>query len=248
MMRTEESKTMDNVFTLDSKVGDVTGDGVPDLVYLTGHKADGPSGLFADNITLVIQDGLDGSIRAFKPKFNAGYNARLFLGDFDGDGTDDIKISIDAGGSGGYGIHYVDTFKNYAFRTLFDFETYNAAQSFKVDYLNDYRVSVACTSLNKLYILDLVTKGPEYLSQFYRDDGTLIKPTEGEVLALGALMPVAADARTPVFGLLAYRRIIGTTNADTLGFMENLLFWDGTKFATKYLVASIPGTDLMSHF
>lgn len=44
-------------YLLDMKQGDVTGDGIPDQIYLIGHKPDGPSGIFADHITLVIQDG-----------------------------------------------------------------------------------------------------------------------------------------------------------------------------------------------
>ena len=85
---------------LDFKRGDVTGDGIPDSVYITGNKPDGASG-FADNITLIVEDGRDQSIQAIKPENNAGYSARLFLGDFDGDPTDDIKISMAMGGSGG---------------------------------------------------------------------------------------------------------------------------------------------------
>jgi hypothetical protein len=230
---------------LDFKRGDVTGDGIPDSVYITGNKPDGASG-FADNITLIVEDGRDHSIQAIKPENNAGYSARLFLGDFDGDHTDDIKISMDMGGSGGYGIHYIYSFKNFIFRQLFDFEAYNKAYVFKVNYEDFYRVSVGSTGLNKLFMLDISTKGSDYLSQFYREDGKLKAPVQGEVLSLGALLPVMADERGNTYDLLAFQRIIGTTNADTLGYIQNLLYWDGRRFATKFIVASVPGTDLIA--
>lgn len=46
-----------NMSILDFKQGDVNGDGIADVIYLCGNKADGPTGIFADNIALFIQDG-----------------------------------------------------------------------------------------------------------------------------------------------------------------------------------------------
>ena len=84
---------------LDWKTGDVNGDGVLDTVYLYG-QVDGPPGIFADNITLVIQDGRSNKSTTVHLKNNAGYNARLFLGDFNKDTVPDIMVSIDTGGVG----------------------------------------------------------------------------------------------------------------------------------------------------
>jgi len=83
--------------------GDVNGDGIPDNVYLTGIKTPGIQ--FIQNITLVIQDGMTGRFAVISLSENAGYNPTLFLGDFTGDGADDILISIASGGSGGIMYH-----------------------------------------------------------------------------------------------------------------------------------------------
>ena len=93
------------------KMGDVNGDGVLDTVYLYG-QFDGPPGIYADNITLVIQDGRSTKSTTVHLKNNAGYNARLFLGDFNKDAIPDIMVSMDTGGSGGYGIFYIYSFRN----------------------------------------------------------------------------------------------------------------------------------------
>ena len=88
-------------------VGDVTGDKVPDHVYLTGAKT--PDSPFIQQITLHVQDGRTGNITNVPlPKnANAGYNPYLFLGDFTGDGVADMLISIATGGSGGIMYHYL---------------------------------------------------------------------------------------------------------------------------------------------
>jgi len=79
--------------------GDVTGDRIPDTIYLTGIKT--PQSPFIQNITLLIQDGRTGRLTGIQLPENAGYDPSLFLGDFTGNGVADILISIATGGSGG---------------------------------------------------------------------------------------------------------------------------------------------------
>lgn len=235
-----------NTYLLDMKLGDVNGDGTIDKVFLYGNKPDGPTGVFIDNINVVIQDGRTNKIKTIFPKFNAGYNARLFLGDFTKDKIDDIKISIDSGGSGGYGYFYIYSFKNNILREIFNFDKYNKEYKFKVDYADLYKVTVSNVMLDKLFILDISYKGYDYISQYYDENGSLKKPVQGEVLALGGLVPFVNDEKNNGFDLLALQRIIGTFNADTLGYVENLLTWDGQKFVSSRMTVSILGTNLTS--
>ncbi len=228
---------------LDSRRGDVTGDGVPDLVYITGRITDAGEAPLTENITLVIEDGRDGSIRAIKPEHNAGRNPRLFLGDFDGDRADDIKISMEADVSGGMGSHYIYSFRDYVFRELFNSDAYNDAHQYKVYYNDFYRVAVGNIRLNKLFMLDIKNRGDAYLSQLYRDNGKLIAPAKGAALPLGALLPVA-DERRGTYDLLARQRIAGISDTDTLGYIESLLHWNGQAFDVLYTVASVPGMSI----
>ncbi|WP_053372049.1 hypothetical protein [Paenibacillus sp. FJAT-27812] len=237
----------DNVL-LDMKQGDVNGDGIPDHVYLFGNKPDGPSGIFADQITLVIQDGYTQHRTVVPLQNNAGYNAALFLGDFDQNKIPDILVSIDTGGSGGYGIFYVYSFAHNTLRLLFDSESYNQQYKFRVQYEDMYKVTVSSPQLDLLFTIDISGKGYSYLSAYYNDDGKLKKPMQGEVLALAALNPIATAGNRASFDLLALQRIIGTTNADTLGYVENLLTWDGSTFISSRLTVAILGTHLISHF
>lgn len=115
-----------NTYLLDMKIGDVTGDGVPDKVSLYGSKSGDSTEIFADNITIVIEDGRTKQKETITPTFNLGYNAKLFLGDFTKDNIADIKVSIDSGGSGGYGYIYIYSFKNNNLQEIFNFDEYKS--------------------------------------------------------------------------------------------------------------------------
>lgn len=228
---------------LDWKTGDVNGDGVLDTVYLYG-QLDGPPGIYADNITLVNKDGWSNKSTSVQLKNNAGYNARLFLGDFDQDNIVDIMVSIDTGGSGGYGIFYIYSFRNNLLHEIFNVDKYNHDYTFDVNYADFYRVRVESARLNLLFIIDISEKGIDYLSQYYDKDGLLINPVKGGVLDLGALNPIIPNTKSYNYDLLALQRIIGTTNADTLGYVENLLTWEDTKLVSSRVVVTIPGNNL----
>ena len=157
---------------MDWKTGDVNGDG----------QFDGPPGIFADNITLIIQDGRSYKSTGVHLKDNAGYNARLFLGDFNKDSVPDIMVSIDTGGSGGYGIFYIYSFKNNSLHELFSVDNYNEKYTFQVNYEDFYRVRVESPRLNVLFTIDISNRGPDYLSQYYDVNGMLKNPLKGEVL------------------------------------------------------------------
>ena len=102
--------------------------------------------------------------------------------------------------------------------------------------------------LDKLFILDISYRGYDYVSHYYDEYGKLKQPVQGEVLALSTLIPIVNDEKTNAFDLLAFQRIIGTSNSDTLGYIENLLSWDGQKFVSSRMFASIPGTNLISPY
>jgi len=144
---------------------DVTGDGIPDNVYLTGIKT--PDGLFTQYITLVIQDGRTDRFTNVPLSENVGYNPRLFLGEFTGEGIDDIFISIDSGGSGAIMYHYIYSFINNIPQLLFDFNSYNEEYKYEVTYKDNYKVEVVSRKNNKKYIIDISTRGDEYLHEIY---------------------------------------------------------------------------------
>jgi len=207
--------------------GDVNGDGIPDNVYLTGIKtSDSP---FTQNITLTIQDGRTGRFTNVPLSDDSGYNPRLFLGEFTGDGIDDIFISINSGGSGAIMYHYIYSFINNTPQLLFDFNLYNDEYNYEVTYKDNYKAQVISRKNDRNYIIDLSTRDDEYLHEIYYENGKLKSPISGFVNPLSGLYPVDFDSNN-VYELLAYQKIAGRYNADSLGYVLNTLKWKNNMF------------------
>jgi hypothetical protein len=218
---------------------DVTGDRVPDNVYLTGTKtSDSP---FIQEITLIVQDGRSGARTRVPLSENAGYNPTLFLGDFNGNGADDILIRIDSGGSGAFTFDYVYSFINNSPQLLFDFNVYNETYQYDVTYQDNYKVKVVSKANNQTYIIDISKRGSEYLNEIYNANGKLKKPISGFVNPLSGLYPVDFDSNG-VYELLAYQKIAGLYNADALGYVMNTLGWKNNHFVLQTQYVAISGT------
>jgi hypothetical protein len=218
--------------------GDVTGDRLPDNVYLTGIMT--PDSPFIQNITLLVQDGRSGELTSVPLRENAGYNPTVFLGDFTGNGVDDIFISIATGGSGGIMYHYIYSFVDNTAQLLFDFNVYNEQYQYEVTYQDYYKVEVVSMINNKKYIIDISTKGIEYLNEIYDENGKLKSPITGFVNPLSGLYPVDFDSNKR-YELLAYQKIAGRYNADSLGFVLNTLAWLDNRFVLQNQYVAILG-------
>jgi hypothetical protein len=216
--------------------GDVNGDRIPDHVFLTGIKTQNSP--FTQEITLVVQDGRTGRITRVPLRENAGYNPRLFLGEFTGDDIADIMISIDSGGSGAFMYHYIYSFLNNQPKLLFDFNLYNEEYKYEVTYMDFYRVEVVSKKNDHKYMIDISNRGDEYLHEIYNNNGKLKTPISGFVNPLSGLYPVDFDSNH-VYELLAYQKIAGRYNADSLGYVLNTLKWKEHSFILEVQYVAI---------
>ncbi|MBW9152668.1 VCBS repeat-containing protein [Clostridium estertheticum] len=207
--------------------GDVSGDRIPDNVYLTGIKKYGSQ--FIENITLEIQNGMTGEFTNITFSDNAGYNPTIFLGDFTGNHVDDILIGINSGGSGGIMYYYIYSFINNKVQVLLDFNEYNDLYKYDVIYKDNYNVEVISKINKQKYIIDISNRGLDYLNEIYYANRKLKVPINGFVNPISGLYPVDFDSNT-VYELLAYQKIAGRYNADALGYVLNTLKWENNKF------------------
>lgn len=220
--------------------GDVTGDGIIDNIYLTGIMT--AASPFIQKITLHVQDGSSGKFTSVPLRENAGYNPTVFLGDFTGNGVDDIFISITTGGSGGIMYHYLYSFVGNTPQLLFDFNVYNEQYQYEVFYQDFYKVKVISKANNTTYVIDISTKGSEYLNEIYDENGKLKRAITGFVNPLSGLYPVDFDSNNQ-YELLAYQKIAGRYNADALGYVLNTLGWLDHRFVLQNQYVAILGSE-----
>jgi len=221
--------------------GDVTGDRIPDNIYLTGIKTiDSP---FIQNITLVIQDGKTGMRNYVSFKSNAGYNPTIILRDFTGNGVKDILISIASGGSGGIMFYYIYSAINNIPELLFDYNIFNETYKYKVIYKDFYKVEVINVTDKIKYIIDISYKGQDYLNEIYDSNGKLKSQIEGFVNPLSGLYPIDFDS-DGIYELIGYQRIAGLYNADSLGYIQTGLQWSGKKFDIFNQYVAINGVEI----
>lgn len=212
-----------------AKQADVTGDGVPDKIILSGEK-DQASDIFIKNITLAVEDGRTKRVDTISFSNNAGYNPRLFIGDLNCDGVQDILISIDSGGSGGFGFYYIYSYKNNIFNKLFDNDEFNRMFKYEVMFREGCRVSVYSEYFLRTYLIDVSSRVDFYEEQgVYNRNCKLLKPVEGFVPGLNNLYPQMINNKN-CYALLAVQRVIGLFGADTVGYLETVLEWDQTQF------------------
>ncbi|MFJ7408569.1 MULTISPECIES: hypothetical protein [unclassified Lysinibacillus] len=226
---------------IQTKFGDINGDGFFDTVFLMGIKT--PESPLWQNLTLVVFYGQTRQFQQIGLKENIGYNPTIFLGDFTGDHIEDILVISDTGGSGGIINGEIFSSINGKLLSIFDTESFNNKFTYSVNYLNNYKASVRSTNPKKRYILDLNYKGADYLAEIYNKDGILKQPIEGWVDPISGLYPVDY-AREGTYQLLAYQKIAGRYHADGLGYVENILKWNGREFVVDRQSVSIYGEDL----
>ncbi|WP_404460384.1 VCBS repeat-containing protein [Sutcliffiella horikoshii] len=223
-----------------SSTGDVNGDLIPDSVYVTGYRES--EGYIIQNMVLGIRDGATGVSVSIPLKENMGYDPMLFLGDFTGDGINDIFISIPTGGSGGTTNTYIYSFVNNEPRLLFDSDAFNQTYQYEVTYKDNYKVEVVSKRNDARYLIDLSLRDAGYLNEIYDANGKLKAPISGWVDPISGIYPIDFGF-DGIYDLLAYQQIAGSYHADTVGTMQNRLKWNGYMFVLDYQDLAIYGSN-----
>lgn len=161
-----------------------------------------------------------------------GYNPKITLLDFTGDGGDDIYLTVESGGSGGYEFFNIFTFRNCCLTKLFSSQEFNQISQYTAMYMDGCKVAVMPNDGSALYLIDISCRDEAYLSQIYDEDCILLAPVSGMVGGANYSQSIINGGRTD---LQVYQRITGLYNADQLGNVITSLSYVGGKF-TPYMV------------
>ena len=226
---------VDAPYIFDSQIADVTGDQIDDFVYLAGNKKS-PDAIYQEDITIYIIDGVTNEVTEQKLDLTGGYGSILFLGDFNGDETNDVYVAISSGGSGNIHYYYIYSFKDKKTEELLNYTDLNELYEWSISFINDYGVIVKNNTLNQSYKLDLSNQNQELLEKYYTSEGKVKENLKGEVLALGDLCPIMTLAGNKTYDLLASHRVIGVATVDNLGVVQIYLTYKDGEFVPYEIV------------
>ena len=220
--------------------GDVNGDGVPDILWLSGTRADDSAAW--QQVKLVVQDGRTCLTTTLPLPAEIAYSPALTLSSLTGPGKKDILVSLPTGGSGGITQYAVYAYLDGAYQQIFSSEAYERQYAYGVYFLDGYTVKAFSQQNRQEYLIDISAKGADYLNAIYHANGTLKQPVEGFVNPLSGLFPIDFSL-SGQDSLLAYQKIAGQYNADSLGYFLNTLRWQGDAFVLTDQMVGIFGSD-----
>ncbi|MDD3341552.1 MAG: VCBS repeat-containing protein [Bacilli bacterium] len=224
---------MKEYFLIDKKVGDVTGKGMLYEIDLLGKYVDKKNTQMVESLKIEVRDQRKRLVQKIFIPDVIGYQPTLLLLPFRNKEIEDIFVSIESGGSGAFGYFYLYGYEGNQFEKIFDTSQFNKMFSYVVPYLKQYQVEVLNQTLKRKYMLDIKDRGPEYLNQIYQKNGQLIKPIFGDVSDLNQLFPLDING-DGIYELATLQRVIGLYNADLLGYLQTVLYWQKNHFDLFY--------------
>lgn len=228
----------EQMYVVDLKEADVTGDEMADQIILVGKKIFSPEDIFTDQLTIVIQDGASKKYSAITDEQFSGYAGKLMINDFTGDQVADVMVTASTGGSGGIVNHMIATFIANDSKLIFA-ELENMGVQMIGEYVDGYQVELEVKNIaavSQTVTIDLHGRKEMYIEQaIYKADGQLLKEIQPIVYPFSRLEVVDVDF-DGVYELRGTQRIVGAYGADGIGFIESLWKYEDGKWQAKNLM------------
>ena len=222
-----ELKLSENTYVSDYKYIDITGDNLEDNVILTGAKTN-KDDIYFENLNIIVQNGKTKKfIKAFLGKDSGGYEPTIFLGDFNGDKIRDIFVKMPTGGSGGFIDYSIINFNGNNSRVLWDSKKNNNEIDVTGKFEDNFIANLSSKKLNKTFQINLSPNMVPYIdSNIYDKDGKIKENIEPWTSGFSEVTPLDTD-KDGIYELIVSQRIVGTCNADTIGYLQSEWKWDG---------------------
>ncbi|GAB6137952.1 hypothetical protein [Halanaerobaculum tunisiense] len=223
-----------NIEIIESKIVDVTGDGIKDKVALVGSKVGKNKSPFRDNLTIIVRDGKSQEYTKATYQNFVGYEPKLLVKEFSGDKVNDVMVTANSGGSGGIYYHLIATFKNAKAKVVFD-EDNNRGVKVTGQFIPNFRARLKFVDFKKEVILDISENKDDYINQkVYNQKGVLVqrKLIRPYSYPFNELEPVDYD-NDGKYELKGIQRIVGTCNADTIARIESIWSYNNQQWSLE---------------
>ncbi|GKU24542.1 hypothetical protein [Clostridium folliculivorans] len=202
------------------KEGDVTWYFSRDKIILTG-ECPYVETTFTNNIELIVQPRGKKRPSLVKIPFS-GYYFQIFLGDFNGDGRDEILVRGSFLEVRGYAIGVIYTYSNGYLEKIFDHEIFTSSYLFKTRYLDNYKIEVISLPLKEKYIIDISGRSKEYLDLLFDSTGKVkenVAPAISPVIDIDPVKSIYDDT----YSIIIKQNVLGIDNDDVFAIIESFL-------------------------
>lgn len=210
---------------IDYKLGDVTGDGINDEVYIMSCAFN----KCLNRHWLVVKEG--NSERIFKYELTENnYNFEIFLVKFRHTNKLDIFIRSIGECFGGCVNGKIFTYDRENLKEIFNTNDFYKKNKLSAFYRDDYKVDVLNYERNKKYIVDIKENFKYYLDFVYYGDGKVKegkdKANISSVWGCNLYYPMGSE----VSNISIIQKVIGQASTDDICLIESILKWQDNSF------------------
>lgn len=176
---------------------------------------------FIDNVEILVLPKNGEETITAKIHYS-GYNFKLFLGDFNGDGRSEIMVRGRFDSSSELEIVDIYTYEKGRLKEIFNQDLYDEKYKFKAKYLDDYKVEVLDIIFKEKYILDISSRPKIYLDFSYNRHGKFEGNSKPIVSSINEAYPINSIYED-TYNLFIRQQIVGVSIADTIGVIETFV-------------------------
>lgn len=200
----------------------VTGDSTEELIELNGLLFASDSDYYADIWATISEN--DGQTREIT--YEGGYEPDIQFYDLNHDGVNDLFYQSAKDGSGGLFHSHLHTIKNNRLKEIPLPEQENIQAEFK----DDFKIEIQIDHEQEPNMIDVKERSSEYVRLgIYEEDGKLLESTTPIIAPIASFQPVEISERKG-YGLRSYQKISGAYQADQLGTVETLWYYERDKW------------------
>jgi hypothetical protein len=212
-----------NAYILSMRNADMNNDGATDTVVLYGAKQN-EEDIFMDTMNTAVIDGKTNAVKKSTLNEFSGYDPKISIYDFTGDGKPDVLLSAASGGSGGYFSNALIDFSRDVATNLMQED---AASGLKMSgkYVDDFKVKMNIPELGKAFTVDVTVNKQDYIDdKFYDKNGKYTGGSDVTVEAypFAALTPIDFDG-DGTYELSGTQRLLGRNNAERISNVTSIL-------------------------